>query len=84
LERRLGAQGKAREAALWRRYDLEGGSDELSYADVARDFDLSVPQVKNALLLVRGMLRDVVTEIVRAYVDGPEELAAELRSLYLR
>jgi RNA polymerase sigma factor (sigma-70 family) len=84
LERRLVADGKATVFALWKRYDLEGGSEEMSYGALAEAFSLSIPQVKNALPHVRGVLRDVVTEIVRGYVDGPDDLAAELRSLYMR
>ncbi len=84
VERRLAADGKTGGFALWKRYDLEGGSAELSYAMLAREFDLSATQVKNALLHARGTFRDAVTDIVRAYVDGPEDLAEELRSLFLR
>jgi RNA polymerase sigma factor (sigma-70 family) len=47
VERRLTADGKAAVFALWKRYDLEGGAAELSYAALAQAFALSVPQVKN-------------------------------------
>jgi RNA polymerase sigma factor (sigma-70 family) len=82
LERSLAEEGKATAFEAFRRYDLEGGSETLSYAEVAQALDLSVPQVKHALIQARARFRDIVTDIVRGYVDGPEELAAELRNLF--
>jgi RNA polymerase sigma factor (sigma-70 family) len=84
LERRLVADGKAGAFAIWKRYDLEGGSAELSYGELGRSFGLSAAQVKNALVHARGVFRDAVTDVVRGYVDGPEDLAEELRHLFLR
>jgi hypothetical protein len=41
-----------------------------------------VPQVKHALLLARAAFREIVTELVRGYVDDPADLATELRRLF--
>jgi DNA-directed RNA polymerase specialized sigma24 family protein len=81
LERRLKAEGKAAAFEVFRRYDLEGDSAEMSYADLGRDVGLTAPQVKHALLGARAAFREVVTELVRGYVDAPADLAAELRRL---
>jgi DNA-directed RNA polymerase specialized sigma24 family protein len=82
LEKKLTAEGKPAAFSVFRRYDLDGGSAELSYATLGAELGLTAPQVKHALLHARGVFRDIVTDIVRGYVDGPEDLAAELRSLF--
>jgi RNA polymerase sigma-70 factor (ECF subfamily) len=98
LERKLTSEGKAAAFEAFRRYDLEGLAQapqeegaarspvkedvQKSYAALGEALGMSVPQVKHALLHARAAFRDVVGDIVRGYVDGPEELAAELRNLF--
>lgn len=82
LARKLEAEGKAQAFEVFRRYDLEGDSADLSYAALGAKLGLSGPQVKHALQHARATFREIVTDIVRGYVDGPEDLAAELRSLF--
>lgn len=82
LEKQLVNEGKAPAFAVFRRYDLEGDSATLSYGALGTEMGMSVPQIKHALGHARALFRDIVTEVVRGYVDGPEELAAELRSLF--
>lgn len=82
LRQRLEAEGHPEAFAVFRRYDLEGESKEASYADIGRDLALSPDRVKHALGRARAALREIVTEIVRGYVDGPEELSAELRATF--
>ncbi len=82
LGKRLAAEGKTPVFEMFRRYDIEGGGAELSYAELGAEFSLSTPQVKHALLAARAAFREVVTDVVRTYVDDPADLAAELRSLF--
>lgn len=84
LERKLQEEGKPLTFEVFRRYDLEIGTDDPSYASVGQALGLSAPQVKHALNHARATLREIVTDIVRGYVDGPEDLAAELRDLLSR
>lgn len=82
LEKRLAAAGKTAAFEVFRRYDLEDQSSELSYADLGEALDLTAPQVKHALREARATFREIVTDLVRDYVDDPADLAAELRSLF--
>lgn len=82
LEARLAAEGKQTAFELFKRYDVDGESESLSYEALGRAAGLSVPQVKHALLLARGAFREIVTELVRGYVDDSADLAAELRHLF--
>ncbi len=82
LRNRLAAEGKAEVFEIFRRYDLEGDSADLSYADLGASVSLSAPQVKYALTHARNAFREIVMDLVRGYVDDPAELAAELRGLF--
>lgn len=81
LEERLRGQGRASAFEVFRRYDLEGDSRALSYEALGAELGLTAAQVRHALEAARRGFREIVTELVRAYVDGPEELAAEVRML---
>jgi len=81
LEKRLAGEGRATVYEVFRRYDLAGDGEEASYADLGRELGMSVPQVKHALLHARATFREIVTALVRGYVDDPADLAAELRRL---
>lgn len=82
LERRLAAEGKATAFAVFRRYDIDGDSAEMSYAEIGAAMGLTAAQVKHALLQARAAFREIVTDLVRGYVDDPADLAAELRALF--
>lgn len=82
LEARLVASGDALALGAFKRYDVEGDREELTYEDAARGFGVSVPQFKRALFYARELFREAVTELVREYVDGPEELDRELRAFF--
>ncbi len=82
LEKKLIEEGRTSTFTVFRRYDLEGDSATHSYSALGAELGLSVPQIKHALGHARALFRDIVTEVVRGYVDGPDELAAELRSLF--
>ena len=80
LGERLEAEGKTGSFEIFQSYDLATGAAP-SYKSVAEALGLTVDQVKHGLVEARAVFRDIVTEIVRSYVDGPEELARELRRL---
>lgn len=80
LAAKLEADGKATCFEIFQRYDLASGAAP-SYKGVGDALGLSVDQVKHGLAEARDGLRDIVTDIVRSYVDGPDELARELRRL---
>jgi RNA polymerase sigma factor (sigma-70 family) len=82
LQEQLAADGKATAFEAFRRYDLEGGSDTDTYAELGRSLGLSEQQVRHALMHARAAFRETVTDVVRGYVDDPADLAAELDSLF--
>jgi RNA polymerase sigma factor (sigma-70 family) len=82
LGKRLRAEGKAAAFEVFRRYDFEGDSAEMSYAEIGAALSMTAPQVKHALGQARTAFREIVTDLVRGYVDDPADLAAELRSLF--
>jgi RNA polymerase sigma factor (sigma-70 family) len=82
LEAKLRADGRAAAFEAFSRYDLDLERKRLSYAELGQQVGLSADQVKHALVHARATYRDLVTEIVRGYVDGPEQLATELRYLF--
>lgn len=81
LEARMVAADKRKAFEVFRRYYVEGEGRFASYEDLGRELGLTVAQVKHALILARRTFREVVTELVRAYVDDPADLAGELRRL---
>jgi RNA polymerase sigma factor (sigma-70 family) len=82
LRARLVTEGKEVCFEVLKRYDLERGREQSSYADVGRDLGLSPDQVRHGLAQARAALREIVTEIARDYVDGVDDLAKELRRLF--
>jgi RNA polymerase sigma factor (sigma-70 family) len=82
LRARLAAEGKETSFEVLRRYDLERGREQDSYADVGRELGLSPDQVRHALVHARAALREIVTDIARDYVDGVDDLVEELRQLF--
>lgn len=82
LEQELAAEGQSDAFAMFRRYDLDGDRAQLSYADLGKELGISGDKVKHTLVRVRARFRDVVTRIVRDYVNGPEELAEELHGFF--
>lgn len=82
LRERLVAEGRAATWELFQKYDIEGDRTKLSYEELGAPFGLTVDQVKYALRTARALFKPIVVDIVREYVDGPDELAQELRSLF--
>lgn len=81
LEDRLLAEGRKLELEVFKQYDLLMGRDELSYGDLGRELGVTTDQVRHALVYARNLLRTIMVDIVRGYVDSDEDLAAELREL---
>ena len=77
----LRREGNSLSFEVLKRYDLELDRQELSYADLGKELGISPDRVRHALVHARAALREIVTEIVGGYVDGPEHLGAELRQL---
>lgn len=84
LEARLVAEGRTHYLEVFRRYDLAGEGVEASYAEVGASLGLPPAQVKRGLTQARALLRDLVVEVVRGYVGGPQALADELATLFGR
>ncbi len=84
LKARLKGEGREVSFELFERYDLDAERKAVSYADLGQGFGLSSSQVKHALGHARAAFRETVIEVVRDYVDGPENLTRELELLFGR
>jgi DNA-directed RNA polymerase specialized sigma24 family protein len=82
LRERLIGQGKESTFRLFDRYELDDERQSLKYADIGRDFDMTAAQVKHALNHARAAFRDAVAEVVKDYVEGPDDLNREIDLLF--
>jgi hypothetical protein len=82
VERRLRAEGKPLAFEVFRRYDVDGDSANLSQDELGKTLGLTARQVRLALVDARATFRQIVTDIVRGYVDDADDLAAELRAVF--
>jgi RNA polymerase sigma factor (sigma-70 family) len=78
---RLLEQGRAEALDIFTRHDLAEQDRAPSYRELGDALGLSVDQVKHALRQARDVFLMSVTHVVRGYVDGPDELASEVRAL---
>jgi RNA polymerase sigma factor (sigma-70 family) len=82
LRERLAANDNSVHFELFERYDLrDAGAGSPTYADLARDFGLSVSDVTNRLAHVRRQFRAVVLEKLRELTASDEEFRSEARRL---
>ena len=83
LRERCESRGKLRQFELFERYDLQAPSqgERLSYADLAREYDLPTTQVTNYLAYVRRQFRDIVLDTLREMTGSEEEFRSEARDL---
>lgn len=83
LRERCTAAGRARQFALFERYDVEGPDpgETLTYAELGRAFGLSTTQVTNQLFAVRREFRALVLETLRGLTATEEEFEAEARDV---
>jgi DNA-directed RNA polymerase specialized sigma24 family protein len=76
-----GRDGKKTHFRLFERYDL-GPETGVSYADLAREYGLSVTQVTNHLALVRRLFRAAVLANLRAMSAHDDEYRSDARELF--
>ena len=75
------AAGRDLHVTLFERYDL-AASESVSYADLAREFDLTPAQVTNYLAQVRRSFRGYALETLRGLCGTEEEFRREARELF--
>jgi len=80
LQAHCAAAGKARHFELFERYDLDE-SGNLSYADLAREFNLATTDVTNYLAYARREFRRAVLEQLREMTGSEDEFRREAQSL---
>lgn len=80
LRDELNARGKITQLRLFERYDLEP-AEHLTYADLAREFELPITQVTNHLAAARRIFRDKVLENLREISGTHDEYRADAREL---
>jgi RNA polymerase sigma factor (sigma-70 family) len=66
---------------LFERYDLDP-EDDVSYAALAKEFDLTQAQVTNALAQIRRRFREKALETLRTLCGTHEEFRREARELF--
>jgi RNA polymerase sigma factor (sigma-70 family) len=81
LETRLRDEGRPAALEVFRRYELAAPEVAGSYKEVGAALGMTPDQVKHGLSEARITFRDIVTALVAEYVDGPDELEAELGRL---
>ena len=81
LRAECAAAGREIQWCLFERYDLEPDSG-VSYADLAREFNLTTSQVTNNLAQVRRNFRTRVLDALRALSGSEENFRDEARELF--
>lgn len=78
------ASRKPTHFTLFERYDLApaAGGNDASYAELAREFGLTTPQVTNALAQVRRRFRERALETLRGLCGSDAEFRREARELF--
>ncbi len=80
LRDELTAAGKTAQLRLFERYDLDD-AEGITYADLAREFELPITQVTNFLAAARRTFRNKVLENLREISGTDEEYQADAREL---
>ncbi len=80
VRRDFEASGRARQFALFERYDL-ADQEPVTYADLAREHGLTVTQVTNHLHAVRRAFRERVVAALREVCGSDEEFRDEAREI---
>jgi hypothetical protein len=75
------ARGRLVDFRLFERYDLDP-ADGVSYAGLAGEFGLSVPQVTNRLAQIRRAFRDRALEALRALSGSDEHYRDDAREVF--
>jgi len=82
VRERCRQEGKEIVFEVFRRYDLEPDTPDVSYKSLGESLRLSPDTVKNHLTRARDLYLAEVSEGVRDTVRSPEELSRELRDLF--
>lgn len=82
LESELAAQGRAVDLEIFRSYDLAGGGEAPSYADLAAKHGIQELEVWRVLRSCRQRLRGLVMNRIGPYVRDGGELAREFQELF--
>jgi len=72
--------GKSRVFQVFERYEMEAAQD-MSYKDIASEFEVSVTQITNYLADARKQFRRIVLETLQEATTTEEEFRSEVRSL---
>jgi DNA-directed RNA polymerase specialized sigma24 family protein len=75
------ASGRSLQFILFERYDL-APADGVSYANLAREFDLTPTQVTNGLARIRGRFRERALVTLRSLCSSEDEYRREARDLF--
>jgi len=75
------SSGKAVHFRLFERYDLNEESEDMSYADLAREFNIARTDVTNYLAFARREFRRITLELLREMTSSEEEFRSEARAL---
>jgi RNA polymerase sigma-70 factor (ECF subfamily) len=81
LRIRYEAGGKQVQFSMFVRYDVEGGPDAPSYAQLAGEAGVSVAQVTNYLASVRRAFRQITLDVLRRLTMTNDEFREEARAL---
>lgn len=81
LEQRMEALGKPLYFEVLRRYDLDDGPTDPSYASVAKDLGIRTTDVTNYLHAARRELRVLVLDVLREVTSTEEEFREEAAEL---
>jgi RNA polymerase sigma factor (sigma-70 family) len=76
------ASGRHTHLALFERHDLAAGEAEISYAQLAAEFNLTTTQVTNYLTQVRRRFRERALEALRGLCGSDDEFRREARDLF--
>lgn len=82
VQERCRQDGKEIVYEVFKRYDLEPETPEVSYKTLGESLQLSPDTVKNHLTRARDLYLAAVSDVVRETVRNPEELSRELRELF--
>jgi DNA-directed RNA polymerase specialized sigma24 family protein len=77
----FGSAGRHVHLAIFERYDIDP-PDDVSYAALAKEFELSEPQVTNYLAQVRRSFRGHALETLRTLCGSHDEFRREARELF--
>jgi RNA polymerase sigma-70 factor (ECF subfamily) len=82
MRRALEAEGRGDQWRVYEAMELSSERPQPSYEDLARRFELSTHEVKNALFAARGRLHRTLRERISTIVTSERELREEMKHLF--